>query len=73
MKRLSIGSSAAETSSISFQFVTSDQGTNSEVIQTSKLKVPNGDLPVVRLEGALASIAIIVFFKECEVGNEAHT
>ena len=45
--------------------------TNSEVIQTGELRVTNGDLPVggwvVRLEGVLASIAIIAFFKECEV------
>ena len=41
---------------------------NSEVIQMVELSVPNGDLPVggwvVRLEGALASIAIIAFFKD---------
>ena len=68
---MSIGSSASETSGISFQPITTDQETNSEVIQTSKLRVPNGDLPmggwVVRLEGTLASIAIVTFFKECEV------
>ena len=72
---LSIGSSAAETSSISFQSVTSDQETNSEVIQTGELRIPNGDLPVggwvVGLEGTLASIAIVAFFRECEVWSEA--
>ena len=69
---LSIGSSAAETSSISFRSITSDQETNSEVIQMGELRV---HLPVggwmVKLEGTLASIAIVAFFKECEVWSEA--
>jgi len=40
--------------------ISSDQEMDSEVIQTSEVRIPNGDLPVggwsVRLEGALATI-----------------